>query len=462
MKTQPIHPDLDDLEDYILLPGDRDTDQLQDHIGQCDHCQLEVMAIKKLRTRLLQNEAIKQDVAGSGHLSDEVIYDYVNGGLSSGVLELVNTHLNCCNRCMVSVLRFRASRIDYLERNPNAVKKSGLVFTVASKLKHFFKHILSWSDLKMPLWVAVPLALVVAVGTYMWQFIEKPTGMGVSDVEIAKSDENVNRVKFYTSGGHVPVSQQDKLIDWYNGFIESTAVGTATLKNVDNPVQAELMAKKAARHIAYANISETVDGLAINSHATYRDFATEIDALQVKTQGFIRGGQVVKESVEWIDGIPKVAVTVRVPLFGSKGVEGLLREAAAKVPGFINPAVSAQMVGNPGDENAKRQSERPLIIDARGIGYKPALEIAIFNGKSDRVYTGISGLLDNGKGVQFFQSVDQAKASPPFAKQPFVLKANEVRGAGELVVDWRETGVAQQGELDKLLAAMPDNVAIVF
>jgi len=92
----------------------------------------------------------------------------------------------------------------------------------------------------------------------------------------------------------------DKHVNWQpvkpDSFPKVSAVGYApiSLQKSDNETQRMLMAIKASKLAAYAELAEQVYGQQISSSMTMGDLLIENDNLKASVQGVIRGAKVIK------------------------------------------------------------------------------------------------------------------------------------------------------------------------
>ncbi|TWX73190.1 flagellar biosynthesis protein FlgP [Colwellia sp. C1TZA3] len=92
----------------------------------------------------------------------------------------------------------------------------------------------------------------------------------------------------------------DKQVEWQNVKPETfpvlTAIGQApiSLQNSQNKTQRMLMAMKASKMAAYAELAEQVYGQNINASTTMANLVLNNQQLQASVRGIIRGAKVVK------------------------------------------------------------------------------------------------------------------------------------------------------------------------
>jgi hypothetical protein len=113
----------------------------------------------------------------------------------------------------------------------------------------------------------------------------------------------------------LPVLADDGMkgsVDWVNGFISSYGYGTAD--TTINKAQAKVLSMRAARVDALRNLLETVKGVNIDSRTLVSDFIVKKDIIVTRVNGVIKGAQLVKKDIEWIEGSPITTVEMRLCL----------------------------------------------------------------------------------------------------------------------------------------------------
>ncbi len=120
------------------------------------------------------------------------------------------------------------------------------------------------------------------------------------------------------------------LVDYQRGFVEATAIGTVDMKRMVNSIQAEAVARRTARHLAYEVLAETVGQVRVDTGTIYLGFTARADALRVQTRAVIKGAMIVSDEVEWVldrrtkEELPMGKVTLRLYLTGAGSLGELL------------------------------------------------------------------------------------------------------------------------------------------
>ena len=223
---------------------------------------------------------------------------------------------------------------------------------------------------------------------------------------------------FQGTGG----SAAKTLINWEDGYIEAVGMASVDTAKMKNKVQAELMAQEGACTMAYAKLSEMLNGVAVTANTTVVAMLTEDQFARSATQGIIQGARRIEEHVSWDGASPKGICRIGIVLRGAKGMQVPFYEAAIrnKVEGNIPVFVAPQ--GAP----APAQAYTGVVIDARGYNLKPAMIPQIFTDDGKLVYG--ASIVDPQAvrqiGVAGYSScIDCPKAVERVGDKPLVIKA---------------------------------------
>lgn len=158
-------------------------------------------------------------------------------------------------------------------------------------------------------------------------------------------------------------------VNWTDGVIQATGLG-APPANM-GPGQARAMAERAAYTVAVRNLLEIVKGVRVDSATLVENYIVKNDVIKTQVSGFVRGAQIVKKDVQPDGG---VEVTVQVPLWGGESLLSAFMAEKGIEPRELPPE-------SPTDEGTTG-----LVIDARGLGVKPAVFPAVVDDKGAVVY----------------------------------------------------------------------------
>jgi len=245
------------------------------------------------------------------------------------------------------------------------------------------------------------------------------------------------------------VQQTEKgSIDWLSGEVTAQGIG-APPPDAVNAAQARAMALRAATVIARRNLLELLEGVQINSSTTVQNYMVSDDTVVSRVQGHLQQARIA-DTAYMSDG--SVEVTVQVNLRG-KLSRTLLPQQMSPAPAQQNKPEPPQQEQGPEQlEPATTQPEpkplRPavpgegqvalstggvtgLVIDARGLGVRPAMSPRIVDEKGNEVYG--SSFVGREYAIQqgmagYAKSLQQAAQSDRVAGSPLQIKAKGVSG----------------------------------
>jgi hypothetical protein len=198
-------------------------------------------------------------------------------------------------------------------------------------------------------------------------------------------------------------------VNWEGQLLRATGAGAPDLK-ASNPAQARLGAERAAKLDALRNLLEQAKGVQISAGRTVGD-AMASEELRGRVEDVIKGFTVVNKRYYSDSG---VELDVEVPL-----------SALASV---LVPASEAGIAVNA--EGAKRFTG--LVVDARGLGVKPALAPRLLDEAGKPVY-GPEALSAEARKktavAAYYKSLDGAKKSALVGERPLVVKAAQLKGS---------------------------------
>ncbi|MHB8845089.1 MAG: LPP20 family lipoprotein [Nitrospirota bacterium] len=209
-------------------------------------------------------------------------------------------------------------------------------------------------------------------------------------------------------------------IDWTTGVITAVGIGAPPAQPA-NAAQARAMAERAAQVVAYRNLLEAVKGVRIDSTTTVENFMVTSDVVRTQVSGFVQGAMVMDKKY-MSDG--SVEVTVGMKLTGA-----LADTLLPKTP----PAPPTGIVTTPG---AAGQAFTGLIIDARGLGIRPAMAPKVLNEDGKEVYG--SAWINRDWAVRegmagYLRDPLQAQQNPRVTDKPLTVKA--IKATGDARVD---------------------------
>lgn len=217
-------------------------------------------------------------------------------------------------------------------------------------------------------------------------------------------------------------------IDWQNGFVTATGVGMAP-PGARGEAQARALAVRAATVTARRNLLEIIGGVQIDSSTTIRNNMVANDSVQSVINGYLHNSRIL-DTAYMSDG--SVVVTVSLNQHGPISDAVLPKGPAFKTG--LDPIVQVP-------EGAPAEGPfTGLVIDARGLGARPALSPQIKSPEGKTVYGReyVSRDFAVSQGMAGY-AADLASASgnARVGDNPMVVKALEVSGKArtDLVVD---------------------------
>jgi hypothetical protein len=207
-------------------------------------------------------------------------------------------------------------------------------------------------------------------------------------------------------------------VDWTTGVITAVGIGAPPAQPA-NAAQARAMAERAAQVVAYRNLLEAIKGVRVDSTTTVENFMVTSDVIRTEVSGIIQGATVMDKKY-MSDG--SVEVTVGMKLTGALAETLLPKGAAPSAPG-IAPGATGQLYTG-------------LIVDARGLGVRPALAPKILNEDGKEIYG--SAWISRDYAVRegmvgYLKDPAAAQTNPRVADKPLMVKA--IKTSGDARVD---------------------------
>jgi hypothetical protein len=222
-----------------------------------------------------------------------------------------------------------------------------------------------------------------------------------------------------------PSSSSGK-VDWTTSVITAVGVGVPPAQPA-NAAQARTMAERAAQVVAYRNLLEAVKGVRADSKTTVENFMLTSDMIRTEVSGIIQGATILDKKY-MTDG--SVEVTVGMMLTGAL--------ADALLPKILPSATPATPQAGAATPSAKGTGElyTGLIVDARGLGVRPAMAPKIMNEDGKEIYG--SAYVSRDYAVRegmvgYLKNPIAAQTSPRVADKPLLAKA--LKASGDAHVD---------------------------
>ncbi len=214
----------------------------------------------------------------------------------------------------------------------------------------------------------------------------------------------------------------DGAVNWTKGVIQGKGIGAPPEKFYGKP-NARPMAIRAAKIVALRNILETVNGIRVDSNTVVKDFAVQSDTIRSQVEGMVRGAREI--NVEYLsDGT--VEVVMEISMYGDfsrvllpQAILAFPMETPGAAPGSAAPS-SAVLTG--------------LVVDARGLGVRPAMAPKILDESGQEVYG--SAFVSREFAVQqgmsgYAKELDSARKNQRVTANPLVVKGLRVEGPGQ-------------------------------
>jgi hypothetical protein len=247
-------------------------------------------------------------------------------------------------------------------------------------------------------------------------------------------------------------------INWSKGIILAKGSG-APPKEARNIAQARLMTERAALADARRNLLEVLKGVRVDSSTLVEKFMVKDDQIRLQAEGFIQGSVELRSLRRYLsDGAIEVTVAMNLsgdflsllltrsaPPAGPQPEKRALslepyppkKETISTPPPVFPPAEkkaepSPPVVTGPG-KTIHHPVELPqftgVVIDARGLGVKPALIVRILDEKGGELYRGQyvpqEKAARNGLAL-FSRDLTAAQTNPRVGKKPLTIKGLRV------------------------------------
>lgn len=195
-------------------------------------------------------------------------------------------------------------------------------------------------------------------------------------------------------------------VNWTTGVVTAVGIG-APPEKASSPGQARAMAERAAFAVAIRNLLEAVKGIQVDSATLVESYVVKDDVVKTRVTGLVKGAQVIRKEVQPDGG---VEVTVGVSLTGELFDVVLSKGFGRKVPAVEpakpvpptskapEPAPVSKAPAPPPPAAGAVEAYTGLLVDARGLGLKPALAPRLLDEQGTELYA--SAVLDRSKAVE--------------------------------------------------------------
>jgi hypothetical protein len=224
------------------------------------------------------------------------------------------------------------------------------------------------------------------------------------------------------------------IINYEDGYVEAVGIGAVDPAKVRG-TNARPMCLRAAQVDGYRNLLEATKGVQIDSQTTVRDFITESDVISAAVSGFVKGAQVTNKDY-LSDGTCEV--TLRMSLSGKfaltiipKAIEqAQKRETPPPPPAAPEPPPAAPAPA----PAAPTPVYTGMVVDARGLGARPAMSPKIVDETGAEVYG--SMIVDKtfavSQGISgYARDLTAAQGNQRVTNNPVTVKGLSAEGAGK-------------------------------
>jgi hypothetical protein len=216
-------------------------------------------------------------------------------------------------------------------------------------------------------------------------------------------------------------------INWTTGEVYATGIGPVQ-ESATSPSQNRAMALQVARLDAFRKLLEVVKGVQVDSNTTVQNFMVTSDIIRSRVEGVVKGFRIVKTQYQ-SDG--SVEVTIAMPLRGKlmdvvipetfgrmtttpvpvpqiKPVPSVSQPVKQAPPAVKEPVKPEPLKPSTNQTEKKAEPIKPapaqsagestttfqggvptgLVIDARGLGLKPALLPKVVDQQGQEIYVG--------------------------------------------------------------------------
>lgn len=452
------HPQLEDLARYIYSANQEHDQDIGVHVAECSSCFHKVEEIKNVLAKFKQGmEFSYDDVISFNHPSDQQLNYYVYEILDQTERDLIEHHISECYSCLKASMRLRTHLTQRtLEGNTVEQKDVESPMDNVALLGHDKKpNLNSANHSNIPYFAAAGLLLFM-IGFFFPSFqTEPPTLISQAPNQTHENSDAINTLDQRRETLQVSLNADSDerqteglqkvnngVLNWYGGYVETKAVGTADMKKMVNPVQAEMVAEKTARHIAYAQLAEILGGVQVTQKSAYKELLVNLDNLSIENERFIKGAKVMSKSIEWIKDTPKATVIMRLPLYGETSLRSIINKNnpnKIEKPN-LNDSTSLQQASIDSQYSG-------ILLDARNTNYKPSLFIDVASNKNTITQYA----------TEHYANADKQHVG----NTPYIIKAKIASESGSVMLSQKDAEI-----MTSLLKKQPmkkqQNLAVLF
>ncbi|MCX5857103.1 MAG: hypothetical protein NTZ57_04220 [Deltaproteobacteria bacterium] len=221
------------------------------------------------------------------------------------------------------------------------------------------------------------------------------------------------------------------IINYEDGYVEALGTGAVDPARVKG-TNARPMCLRAAQVDGYRNLLEATKGVQIDSQTTVRDFITESDVINAAVSGLVKGAKVINKDY-LSDGTCEV--TLRMSLSGKFAqtiIPKAIQEEQKRQP--TPPAAPQPAPAVPQPTAASAPVYTGMVVDARGLGARPAMSPKVVDETGAEVYG--SMIVDKAFAVSqgisgYARDLTAAQGNQRVTNNPVTVKGVSAEGAGK-------------------------------
>lgn len=248
-------------------------------------------------------------------------------------------------------------------------------------------------------------------------------------------------------------------MNYTNGWVTATGIGGIS-PLAQNPGMARGMAVRAAKVDAMRNLLETVLAVTVTSETAVRGAAVENDVIKTKVEGMVKGARIRdingdgRHDTNDFRYLSDTSIEIEMEVHMSGISEIVLPPTGyAEAPVTAEGAPPSAEVSTPASG-----STTGLIVDARGIGARPAMSPKILDQNGGVVYGPSSFTRDYAikYGVAgYSRDIEAAKSDPRVVGNPLIVRGVGVQGTNGtdiVVANSDAVGIQRAETVGKILS----------
>ena len=224
-------------------------------------------------------------------------------------------------------------------------------------------------------------------------------------------------------------------LNYSNGWVTATGIG-AISPLAQNPGMARATAVRAAKIDALRNLLEAVMAVTVTSETTVRGSAIENDVIKTKVEGMIKGARMLD-----LNGDGKVDYSSDIRYLSDTSIEIEMGVHMSGISSIVLPPTGYSQAPPDLSSEAATVETTPkpgtitgIILDARGLGVRPAMSPRIIDQNGDVVYG--SGNFTREYAIKFgvagySKNLDAAKEDPRVTGNPLIVKGIGIQGSNK-------------------------------